>query len=164
MTFLPAFEQAVVLGVGATAFLDAWQALLARFGVPASNYALVGRWVGQMRHGRFTHPAIARAEPVRGERALGWAVHYAIGIAFAAGFVGWQGAAWLHQPTPGAALAFGLATVAAPLAVMQPAMGAGFASSRTATPARNVLRSVLNHAVFGVGLYLTARLAATWLP
>ena len=164
MTLLQAIAHTLVLGVGATAMLDAWQAVLARFGVPASDYGLVGRWVGQMPRGRFTHVAIARAERVPGERALGWAVHVATGLVFAAVFIAWQGHAWLHGPTPGPALAFGLITVAAPLLVMQPAMGAGFAASRTATPARNVLRSVGNHAVFGLGLYLSARLAAPWFP
>jgi hypothetical protein len=48
----------------------------------------------------------------------------------------------------------------APLFVLQPLLGAGFASSRTATPMKNVLRSIANHAVFGLGLYLLAQLAA----
>ena len=43
---------------------------------------------------------------------------------------------------------------------MQPAMGAGVAASRTAAPLRNVLRSLVNHTVFGAGLYLAARLVA----
>ncbi|KCV60573.1 DUF2938 family protein, partial [Bordetella bronchiseptica] len=42
------------------------------------------------------------------------------------------------------------------------ALGAGFASSRTPTPLRNCLRSVLAHAVFGLGLYL-AGLALAWI-
>lgn len=36
---------------------------------------------------------------------------------------------------------------------MQPAMGAGLASSRTPTPLKNCLRSLITHAVFGGGLY-----------
>ena len=40
--------------------------------------------------------------------------------------------------------------------LLQPLMGAGLASSRTATPWRNRLRSLLNHLVFGLGLYLSA--------
>jgi len=39
---------------------------------------------------------------------------------------------------------------------MQPAMGAGFAASRTPAPMKNRIRSVANHAVFGLGLYLSA--------
>jgi hypothetical protein len=43
-----------------------------------------------------------------------------------------------------------------PLFVMQPAMGAGIASSRTKTPLLNGLRNLLNHTVFGAGLYVSA--------
>jgi hypothetical protein len=43
-------------------------------------------------------------------------------------------------------------------------MGAGIASSRTPAPLTNSLRSLANHAVFGLGLYVSAvaltRLAA----
>jgi hypothetical protein len=148
------------LGVGATAVLDAWLALIRRLGVPTLDFALVGRWVGHLARGRVAHAAIGRAQPIAGERALGWLSHYAIGVAFAAGLVAWQGAAWLRQPALAPALLVGVGTVLAPLCVLQPAMGAGFAAAKTATPARNVARSVANHAVFGFGLYLAARLAA----
>lgn len=70
-----------------------------------------------------------------------------------------MGVPWARQPTPGPAIAFGICTVLVPLFVMQPAMGAGFASSKTATPLKNVFRSVTNHAVFGVGLYLSSLIA-----
>ena len=52
----------------------------------------------------------------------------------------------------------GIVTVAVPLFVMQPALGAGFASSRTPTPLKNCLRSVATHAVFGLGMYWAALL------
>lgn len=156
MASLQDIEVVLVIGIGATAVLDIWILLLARMGVPTLNFAFVGRWVGHLLRGRFSHEAIARAQPVPGELAWGWLAHYAIGIAFAAVFVGWLGVAWARQPTPGPAVAFGLCTVLVPLFVMQPAMGAGFASSKTATPLKNVIRSVTNHAVFGVGLYLSS--------
>jgi len=35
-------------------------------------------------------------------------------------------------------------------------MGAGFASSKTPTPLRNCLRSLVTHGVFGLGLYVSA--------
>ena len=147
------------IGIGATAVLDIWLALLGRIGVPTLNFAFIGRWAGHLFRGKFAHAAIGRAEPIPGELAWGWLLHYAIGIAFAALLVGTQGVAWARQPTIGPALALGLCTVLAPLFVMQPAMGAGFASSKTATPVKNVLRNVANHAVFGLGLYLSSLLA-----
>ena len=96
----------------------------------------------------------------RHELALGWLFHYATGVAFATLLVAVAGAGWVCSPTPAPAVAVGLATVAAPWLVMQPAMGAGIASRRTPTPGRNRARSLVNHFVFGLGLYLAATLAA----
>ncbi len=70
---------------------------------------------------------------------------------------------WARQPTLLPAMGVGIATVAAPWLVMQPAMGAGIASSRTPAPAKNRLRSLANHSVFGLGLYLAAVVLA-WIP
>jgi hypothetical protein len=160
MNSLQDIPRIVLIGIGATAVLDAWVMLLRRLGVPVLPIEFVGRWVGHLFRGRFAHPAIAQAAPVPGERALGWLAHYVIGIAFAALLVVLQGRAWTQAPTLPPALAVGLVTALMPLCVMQPAMGAGFASSRTPTPLRNRLRSVANHAVFGLGLYLAAALLA----
>lgn len=148
----------VLIGLGATAVMDAWLLILGRLGLPSSNFALIGRWVGHMRHGRFTHASIAKVQPVRGELALGWVTHYAVGIAYAALLVLVLGFEWAKQPTLWAAVAFGILTVAAPLFLMQPAMGSGFAATKTPAPVQNCLRSVANHTVFGAGLYFTAAL------
>lgn len=159
---MPSFQdmaRVLFIGIVATLVLDLWLVLLRSLGIPTLNFALIGRWVGHLWRGRFVHPAIVRSEPIPGELAWGWFTHYAIGIAFAAVLVSVLGTAWLQQPRLAPALVFGLCTVLAPLFVMQPAMGAGFASSRTATPARNAFRSVANHGVFGLALYLASRLA-----
>ena len=68
------------------------------------------------------------------------------------------GAGWTSDSRVLPALLVGVATVVVPLFVMQPAMGAGIASSRTPTPVRNCARSVVNHTVFGFGLYQSAAL------
>lgn len=153
----------VLVGVGATALLDLWLAVLKRLGVPTGNFALIGRWVAHMARGRFSHVAIAKAEPARHELAVGWFTHYAVGIAFATVQVVLQGPAWVRQPTFVPALLTGLATVALPLFVMQPAMGSGFAASKTPAPLKNCIRSIANHAVFGVGMYLAAIAVARFI-
>jgi hypothetical protein len=145
-----------LIGIGATAVMDAWMFIMARVGVQSSNFALIGRWVGYMPSGQFAHASIAMAAPIESELTLGWLTHYAIGIAYAGALVVIMGFDWARQPTLLPALIFGVATVAAPLLVMQPAMGAGFASTKTPTPLRNCLRSTVNHAAFGVGLYVAA--------
>jgi hypothetical protein len=153
--------QVALIGAGATAVMDLGLWVQRRLKLPTSSFGLVGRWFGHMARGQFAHEAIAKAAPVKGELALGWLVHYATGIAFAGLLVGLYGTAWAAQPTVVPALCVGIGTVLAPLFLMQPAMGAGIASSRTATPLRNCLRSLFNHAVFGAGLYLAA-LVVRW--
>lgn len=150
------------IGVGATAIMDVWLLLLQRLGVPTLNFAMIGRWVGHWPRGVFRHDAIAAACPVRGELVLGWLVHYVTGIAFATLLVGVAGVGWTQSPTPAPALCIGLVTVLAPWLVMQPAMGAGIASARTKSPGQNRARSLVNHSIFGIGLYLTALLLA-WI-
>lgn len=149
------------IGAGATLTTDLWAIARGRlFGVPAPDWGLVGRWLGHMARGRFRHERIATAEPVRGERVIGWTAHYLIGIAFAGGLLAICGLAWARQPTLAPALAFGIATVAAPFLLMQPGMGAGIAASRTPRPAAARLQSFVTHAIFGLGLYASGWVAS----
>jgi len=152
----------IVIGVGATATMDVWLLLLQRLGVPTLDFAMIGRWVAHWRSGVFAHEAIGTAPSVGGELALGWLFHYASGVTFAWLLVAIEGVEWARDPSLLPALGVGMATVAAPWLVMQPAMGAGFASSRTPSPFKNRARSLANHAVFGVGLYVAAVLLA-WI-
>ncbi|HWT15213.1 MAG TPA: DUF2938 family protein, partial [Patescibacteria group bacterium] len=83
-------------------------------------------------------------------------VHYLVGIGFSALLYGATGPDWARTPTLGPALLLGMATVAAPFLVLQPAFGAGIAASRTPRPWTARLHSLLMHAAFGVGLYIAA--------
>ena len=148
---------AVAIGVGATAVMDLWALLLRRgFGVASLDLALLGRWIGHFARGRFRHESIARAASVRHERVIGWTAHYTIGVAFAALLLAVWGPDWLNRPTLIPALIVSSATLVAPFFVMQPAMGAGIAASRTPRPNLARLRSVVTHRVYGVGLYASA--------
>ncbi|HQR23087.1 MAG TPA: DUF2938 domain-containing protein [Burkholderiaceae bacterium] len=160
MTLIHDLAWVALVGAGATVVLDLWLMGLRRLGARSLDMALIGRWVGHLARGRFAHAAIAKADPVKGERALGWATHYAIGVAIAGLLFIVLGREWIRAPTLLPAVAVGVGTVLAPLLVMQPAMGAGFASSRTPAPLKNSLRSVVNHGVFGVGLYAAAAVIA----
>ncbi len=152
----------LVLGIGATLVMDLWGLVRrALFGVPTPDYRLVGRWLAHMRHGQFVHRPIAASAPVAGESLLGWAFHYTVGIAFAALLVGLEGRAWMAQPTLLPALAVGLATVVAPLLLLQPGMGTGIAASKVPRPWHARFHSVVTHLVFGAGLYLSALMLAS---
>ena len=148
---------ALFIGAGATLVMDLWTiARRSVLGTPLANYGLVGRWLAHMARGRFRHERIAAAPPVLGERLIGWTAHYLIGAAFAGLLLAIFGLAWARRPTLAPALAFGIATVAAPFLIMQPGMGAGIAASRTPRPNAARLQSLVTHAVFGFGLYAAA--------
>jgi hypothetical protein len=127
------------------------------------SYGLVGRWLAYLPRGRFRHSPIAASPPVRGEVLIGWTAHYAIGVAFAATLLVLSGPDWACYPTLGPALLVGVVSVAAPFLVMQPGMGAGIAASRTANPTAARFNSLLTHTIFGLGLYVAARVTALLL-
>ena len=150
----------LIIGVGATAVMDLWGvARKPLLGIPAPDYALVGRWIAWMTRGRFGHDSIARSSAVRGELLIGWLVHYGVGIAFAAVLVGIEGLSWVSQPTLVPALLVGIGSMAAPFLLMQPGMGAGIAASRTPNPSAARRQSLATHAIFGFGLYLAGHVA-----
>lgn len=147
----------VLTGAGATALIDMWAIARKRLlGIPSLDYGLVGRWLMHLARGRFRHDRIAASPPMRGERAVGWAAHYMIGIAFAAALLAVWGVGWMRQPTLAPALAIGIVSVAAPFLVLQPGMGAGIAASRTPRPNAARLQTLVTHAIFGLGLYMSA--------
>lgn len=150
---------AILIALGATLTFDLWgQLLKLAFQITPSNICLVGRWVCYMPEGTFKHSTIASSPHKRGECAAGWIAHYLIGITFALVFVALVGDSWLQRPTLIPAVVFGVVTVLAPFAILQPAFGFGFAASKTPHPAQARVRSLLNHAAFGVGLYFFALL------
>lgn len=147
----------VVMGIGATLVMDAWT-LAARhlLGLSSLDYRLIGRWIGHFSRGRFIHDTIAQSASVPHEKALGWAAHFGIGIIFASMFASVVDGDWFADPRPEVATLFGVITVAVPFLIMQPALGFGVAASRTSDPLTARVKSVITHAVFGFGLYLSA--------
>lgn len=148
---------AIVIGSIGSAFIDAWSLVLRRaLHVSTLDYAMLGRWIGHFPRGQFFHKRIASASPVRGERPLGWVAHYAIGIGFALVLLVTWGNNWAESPTIIPPLLVGLASIAAPWFIMQPAFGAGIAGAKTPNPLASRLRNLGTHTVYGVGLYLGA--------
>ena len=155
----------VLIGVGASALMDVW-ALFARraFNIQGLDYAMLGRWIGHFPRRRFFHERIASADPVRGERPLGWVAHYSIGIAFAFLLLAIWGLDWARSPTILPPMLIGLGTIVAPWFILQPGMGAGIAASRTPNPRAARLRNLATHTVYGIGLYVSAvALSILWI-
>ena len=146
----------VLLGIGATASIDAWNTTLYRlFGVASLDYCLLGRWVGHIPRGLVRHRSIAAAARTPFECVLGWIAHYSIGIALAVLFV-FGAPGWLTRPTVVPAVAYGILTVVFPFFILQPALGLGVASSAARRPVLARMKSLATHTVYGLGLYAWA--------
>jgi len=159
MYSIPAlFLHGIIIGIAATIILDIWALVAKRaYDAAPANWAMAGRWFAHMKEGHYIHADITQATPVRGELAIGWIMHYLIGILYGLMVV----AIWLFQnvsyPTLFAPLLIGLllATGAAWF-LMQPGMGLGVAARKTPYPRRMRLRNIVNHLVFSFALYVSA--------
>ena len=161
-TVLPLIST-ILIGLGATLTLDLWALFLKHtFKIAPSDLCLVGRWLLYMPEGIFKHSNIVSSPQKSAECTIGWSAHYLVGVMFAVAFIALVGNSWLQHPALILAMVFGLVTVSMPFLIMQPAFGLGFAASKTSNPAQARLRSLMNHTVFGVGLYLFGSLVS-WL-
>jgi hypothetical protein len=143
----------VVAGIFATVALDIWQRILhAAMGIPPTNWGIVGRWFGHMPRGRFMHVAIGEAAPVVGEAAIGWIMHYLIGLAYGVAYV-WLMVALFGAPTLLNGFLFGLASVVIPWFLMQPCLGLGVMGAKAPNPNIPRYSALAAHCLYGVALY-----------
>jgi hypothetical protein len=150
---------AILIGLGATLFIDLWSLFLKRlFSIRSLDYCLLGRWVLYLPQGTIVHQSITATPPKSHECTVGWTTHYLIGTVFALVLVMLVGVNWLARPTLLPALLFGVATVVVPFFTLQPSLGLGVASSKTPHPNKARLKSLMTHAVFGLGLFIWAYL------
>jgi hypothetical protein len=157
------FLHPILIGVGATLTVDLWGLFLQHaFKITPSNFCLAGRWVRYMPEGIFSHSNIGSVPQKSAECIVGWMAHYIIGIIFGVIFIALTGNDWVQNPRLIPAMIFGVLTVSAPFFIMQPAFGLGVAASRTPNPMQARIRSLMNHLVFGFGLYLFG-LAGRWI-
>jgi hypothetical protein len=146
----------VAAGTLATMTMDAGSTLLARTGLTAGlPPRVIGRWFATLLRGEPACRSILHVASQPGEMALAVAGHYAIGISLTLGFCALVAGAAV-RPGPAAAFAlalgFGLFTNLLPWLWMFPSMGFG-AFGAAAPPELLLLRtSLVNHAVFGLGL------------
>ncbi|KPL54936.1 hypothetical protein ABB55_24160 [Prosthecomicrobium hirschii] len=149
--------RALVMGVFATAVLDLWALLLNRlFGFGLPNWALVGRWFAHLPRGRFVHADIAAAPGFANELAIGWIMHYAVGIAFAVATLLLAGPGFAKAPTPFWPLVVGWVTILCGWLILQPGMGGGIAASKRANRTQIRILNILGHTVFGLALWAAA--------
>ncbi len=155
---IAAVPPSVTVGALATLTMDA--VFVAGASLGGSRFAsdkvgleLVGRWVGGLARGRLRHEDMAGEPPLRGEAALGLAVHYVTGIALTQAY---YVALRRSRRDPGllSAAAFGAATALLPLLIMYPSWGIGPCGIRSGEAARLVRLMLLGHTAFGAAMGL----------
>ncbi|MEQ9607522.1 MAG: DUF2938 family protein [Kiloniellaceae bacterium] len=153
---------ACVSGLFATIVLDLWQRLVhAVAGIPPANWAFVGRWFAYLPRGRLVHRPIADTPQVEGERALGWTLHYLIGLAYGFAYVGLMMYGLDRHPSLLNGFVFGLCSVVIPWFILQPGLGIGVMGRKAARPVVPMLNALANHVVYGIALYGGTVLALT---
>lgn len=152
--------QIFTMGVIATVAIDFWATFATRvLGWPRTNWKMVGRWLGHIPNGQFTHLSISSSPSIRHELAVGWLFHYVVGCVYAALYVVFVSAVQMGHPTLTSALLFGLVTVLAPWLLMQPGLGLGIFASRAPRPNLVRLQNLIIHNIFGLALYYSYQIS-----
>ncbi len=153
--------QSVVAGVFATLVLDIWQRVLfAASGIPPANWGLIGRWFAFIPRGRLVHRPIAESQAVRGEAAIGWTLHYLIGIAYGFAYLGLMLYGLDRPPSLLNGFVFGAVSVVIPWFFLQPCLGIGIMGRLTPNPWVPILNALTAHMLYGVALFAGVWLAA----
>jgi len=153
--------QAVFAGLFATAALDLWQRLLhATAGIPPSNWAFVGRWFAYLPRGQFIHRPIGETAAVNGELALGWTMHYLVGLVYGFAYLGLMVYGLELAPSLLNGFVFGAISVLIPWFIMQPGLGVGVMARLAPNPAVPMLNALVSHTFYGVALFVGVWLAA----
>jgi hypothetical protein len=146
---------AVVSGLFATVVLDLWQRLVhALVGIPPANWALVGRWFAYIPKGRLIHRPIADTPAVQGELALGWTLHYLIGVIYGFAYVGLMVYGLDRPPSLLNGAVFGACSVVIPWFILQPGLGIGVMGRKAAKPVVPMFNALANHVVYGIALFV----------
>lgn len=154
----PSIVGAAVAGVPATYLMDLAGRKIVAPALGKGPSGNLGRWIGHMFQGRFTHEDITKSAPVAHEAAIGMAAHYAIGFALGAGY-----ALLLRVPHSRAnslsrAVAYGVATTVFPWFWMFPARGQGIMGLRD-RDVRVPAFALGTHVAYGLGLGVALRVA-----
>ena len=159
----PSLGSAAVAGVLGTYAMDVAGRRIVAPALGKGPSGGLGRWIGHMLQGRFTHEDITKAEPIPHEAGIGVAAHYAIGLVLGAGY-----ALLLRVPQPRRsslprATAYGVATTVFPWFWMFPARGQGVMGLRDGDP-RVPAFALCTHIAYGVGLGAALQAASRLTP
>jgi hypothetical protein len=145
----------IVVGVVATAALDIWQQIYrVLFRTPITDWAMIGRWAAYVPRGQLVHDNIGKTPAVANELALGWIVHYVVGIGYAVVYLVLMWAILRITPGFASAMIFGAVSVCVTWFAMEPILGAGAMASKTPNPGAAMVHDFTSHLSFGFGLFL----------
>ena len=153
------FIRTVAAGVVGTLVMDALNHLLSRTELILKiDVRMIGRMTAGWIRGRFLYENPDQIEPDDNELFLGYAAHYAIGLALAAIFViGWDQTVG-GPVSPLWALVYGFATTVASHFFVYPSMGLGVCGRRSAEGRKAALSPLANHLFFGIGMAIAVAL------
>jgi len=105
------------------------------------------------------HRPIADTAAVDGELALGWSLHYLIGLVYGFAYVGLMVYGFETPPSLLNGFVFGACSVVIPWFILQPGLGIGVMGRRAPKPLVPLLNALANHIVYGIALFIGAWLA-----
>jgi Protein of unknown function (DUF2938) len=158
----PSILGAAVAGVPATYTMDVAGRKLVAPVLGKGPSGNLGRWIGHMLHGRFTHEDITKSAPVVHEAAIGMAAHYAIGFVLGAGYALLLRVPYSRQNSLSRAVGYGIATTVFPWFWMFPARGQGIMGLRD-RDVRVPAFALGTHVAYGLGLGIALRVADSGL-
>jgi hypothetical protein len=153
-----AVPKSATVGVLATLSMDAFFVAAARLGgerftSDKVGLELVGRWAAGLARGQYLHEDIAQEPALRGEAALGLAVHYLTGVALTRVYYALLRRGGL-EPGVLSASVYGAVTALLPTMVMYPSWGLGLFALRSDDPSRLLRIMLLGHTTFGAAIGL----------
>ncbi|TPW28267.1 DUF2938 domain-containing protein [Martelella alba] len=145
----------LVVGIGATIALDIWVMIVKWVtGILPTNWGVVARWLIGLTQGQFILNGADTTPPGAGQRALGWAFHYVIGISYAVLLLLFWGAGFIQNPTVWPVVIIGfLASTLAGMFILFPGLGAGVMAHKLPNQAVMLLYLVVAHAIFAAAQY-----------
>ena len=150
--------QPIVAGLIATLTMDVLGGAAVRLRISSPLPPnLIGRWFASVARVEPFHADIARTAPVNHELAIALPVHYAIGVVLTLVYLFITHRAGWPRGSLRLAVAFGLCTSVLPWFVMFPSMGYGLFGANGPAGTHLVVSSLINHALFGVGLWFALR-------
>jgi hypothetical protein len=146
----------ILMGFFATYFMDLLAGFLLKrrciysFTTPV----LLGRWFIYIFRGKFIHQDIRNTPPLKYEKLGYFVSHYLIGVVLAGFYLILELKIQTIQERVWIALIYGLITVIFPWFWLLPSIGFGFMASKS--PKRKLIlrTNLINHANFGIGLFL----------